>query len=153
MLVLFLGIASSVVMSHLGDVANAGVSEGASFTAGRGHLGAVHAGFQFGSMASALAAFATGRVGLWLQRLLPEPHTSDRSRDIITAMVGLVFLLLALVLGAIIRSAYAFYSNQKTERETIAARALQLDMSIELRVSMFSGHVESCARALVGLLH
>jgi uncharacterized membrane protein SpoIIM required for sporulation len=73
---------------------------------------------------AALAAFAAGLFGLWLQRLLPKPHTSDRSRDMITAIVGLVSLLLALVLGTIIGSAYAFYSNQKTELETIAARAL-----------------------------
>ncbi len=82
------------------------------------------------SMAAALAAFAAGLFGLWLQRLLPKPHTSDRSRDMITAIVGLVSLLLALVLGTIIGSAYAFYSNQKTELETIAARALQLDIAL-----------------------
>ncbi len=82
------------------------------------------------SMAAALAAFVAGLFGLWLQRLLPEPHTSDRSRDMITAIVGLVSLLLALVLGTMIGSAYAFYSNQKTELETIAARALQLDIAL-----------------------
>ena len=82
------------------------------------------------SMAAALAAFAAGLFGLWLQRLLPKPHTSDRSRDMITAIIGLVSLLLALVLGTIIGSAYAFYSNQKTELETIAARALQLDIAL-----------------------
>lgn len=82
------------------------------------------------SVAAALAAFVAGLFGLWLQRLLPEQHTSDRSRDMITAIVGLVSLLLALVLGTIIGSAYAFYSNQKTELETIAARALQLDIAL-----------------------
>src|SRR5580700_5111479 len=82
------------------------------------------------SMAAALAAFVAGLFGLWLERLLPEPHTSDRSRDMITAIIGLVSLLLALVLGTIIGSAYAFYSNLKTELETIAARALQLDIAL-----------------------
>ena len=82
------------------------------------------------STAAALAAFVAGLFGLCLQRLLPEPHTSDRSRDMITAIVGLVSLLLALVLGTITGSAYAFYSNQKTELETIAARALQLDIAL-----------------------
>ncbi len=82
------------------------------------------------STAAALATFVAGLFGLWLQRLLPEPHTSDRSRDMITAIAGLVSLLLALVLGTIIGSAYAFYSNQKTELETIAARALQLDIAL-----------------------
>jgi len=82
------------------------------------------------SAGAALAAFVAGLFGLGLQRLLPEPHTSDRSRDMIAAIVGLVSLLLALVLGVIIGSAYAFYSNQKTELETIAARALQLDIAL-----------------------
>jgi hypothetical protein len=82
------------------------------------------------SLAAALAAFVAGLFGLWLQRLLPERHTSDRSRDMIAAIVGLVSLLLALVLGTITGSAYAFYSNQKTELETIAARALQLDIAL-----------------------
>jgi hypothetical protein len=48
----------------------------------------------------------------------------------ITAVVGLVSLLLALVLGTIIGSAYAFYKEQKTELETIAARALELDIAL-----------------------
>jgi hypothetical protein len=82
------------------------------------------------SAGAALVAFVAGLFGLGLQRLLPEPHTSDRSRDMIAAIVGLVSLLLALVLGVIIGSAYAFYSNQKTELETIAARALQLDIAL-----------------------
>ena len=82
------------------------------------------------SIGAALAAFVAGLAGLYLQRLLPEPHTSDRSRDMISAIVGLVSLLLALVLGIITGSAYNFYMNQKEELETIAARALQLDIAL-----------------------
>jgi len=82
------------------------------------------------SIGAALAAFVAGLAGLYLQRLLPEPHTSDRSRDMISAIVGLVSLLLALVLSIITGSAYNFYMNQKEELETIAARALQLDIAL-----------------------
>jgi hypothetical protein len=78
----------------------------------------------------AILVFACGIVGLNLQRLLPEPHTSDRSRDMIGAMVGLVSLLLALVLGTIIGSAYGFYANQKAELESLTARTLQLDLAL-----------------------
>jgi hypothetical protein len=63
------------------------------------------------SIGVALLAFAFGVVGLYLQKLLPEPHTSDRSRDMIGAMVGLLSLLLALVLGTLIGSAFAFFSS------------------------------------------
>jgi Protein of unknown function (DUF4239) len=78
----------------------------------------------------ALAAFAFGVAGLYLQKLLPEPHTSDRSRDMIGAIVGLISLLLALVLGTLVGSAYSFYSTQKSEMETFAARAIQLNLAL-----------------------
>jgi hypothetical protein len=78
----------------------------------------------------AVAAFAFGVAGLHLQRLLPEPHTSDRSRDLIGAIVGLISLLLALVLGTLVGSAYSFYSTQKSEIETFAARAIHLDLAL-----------------------
>jgi hypothetical protein len=81
-------------------------------------------------MGVATVVFACGILGLNLQRLLPEPHTSDRSRDMIGAMVGLVSLLLALVLGTIIGSAYGFYANQKAELESLTARTLQLDLAL-----------------------
>jgi hypothetical protein len=78
----------------------------------------------------ALGAFASGVAGLYVQKLLPEPHTSDRSRDMIGAIVGLISLLLALVLGTLVGSAYSFYSTQKSEMETFAARAIQLNLAL-----------------------
>ena len=54
------------------------------------------------SVAVLILTFGSGIIGLSLQRLLPEPHTSDRSRDMIGAVVGLLTLMLALVLGTVI---------------------------------------------------
>ncbi len=71
------------------------------------------------------ATLAGGLAGLFLQSFLPEKHTTDRSRDMLAAIVGLISLLLALVLGTLIGSAYSFYSTQKSEMETLAARSLQ----------------------------
>lgn len=82
------------------------------------------------SIGVALLAFVFGIAGLFLQRLLPEPHTSDRSRDMIGAIVGLLSLLLALVLGTLIGSAFAFYATEKSEMETFASRAIQLDLAL-----------------------
>jgi hypothetical protein len=82
------------------------------------------------SLGVAALTFAFGVAGLCLQKLLPAPHTSDRSRDMITAIVGLISLLLALVLGTLIGSAYSLYSTQKSEMNTFAARALQLDLAL-----------------------
>ena len=78
----------------------------------------------------AVLAFVSGVAGLYLQKLLPDPHTSDRSRDMIGAIVGLISLLLALVLGTLIGSAYSFYATQKSEMETFAARSVQLDLAL-----------------------
>jgi Protein of unknown function (DUF4239) len=78
----------------------------------------------------ALLAFLFGVAGLFLQKLLPEPHSIDRSREMIGAIVGLVSLLLALVLGTLIGSAYSFFSTQKSEIETFAAREVQLDLAL-----------------------
>jgi ABC-type antimicrobial peptide transport system permease subunit len=78
----------------------------------------------------AILAFAFGFAGLLLQKLLPETHSVERARDMIGAIVGLVSLLLALVLGTLIGSAYAFYATQKSELETFAARAVQLDLAL-----------------------
>jgi hypothetical protein len=76
------------------------------------------------------ATLGGGVAGLFLQSFLPEKHTADRSRDMLAAIVGLISLLLALVLGTLIGSAYSFYATQKTEMETLAARSLQLDLSL-----------------------
>ncbi len=81
-------------------------------------------------IATGVLAFAFGLGGLHLQRLLPEHHTSDRSRDMIGAIVGLFSLLLALALGTLIGSAFAFYSTQKSEVEMFATRAIQLDLAL-----------------------
>jgi hypothetical protein len=82
------------------------------------------------SLGVTLLAFASGVAGLYLQKLLPPPHTTDRSRDMITAIIGLISLLLALVLGTLIGSAFSFYSTQKSEMNSFAARALQLDLAL-----------------------
>jgi hypothetical protein len=78
----------------------------------------------------AVLAFLFGVAGLYLQKLLPEPHSVERSRDMIGAIVGLVSLLLALVLGTLIGSSYSFFATQKSEIETLAAREVQLDLAL-----------------------
>ena len=43
---------------------------------------------------AAALMIASGILGLALQKYLPERHTSDRSRDMIGGVVGLITLLL-----------------------------------------------------------
>ena len=80
---------------------------------------------------AAVSVFLCGVLGLWVQSLLPEAHTSDRSRDIIGGVVGLLTLLLALVLGLLIWTAYGVTNTQKTELQLLSARALEFDLEMK----------------------
>ena len=78
----------------------------------------------------AICAFSAGVLGLHLQKWLPERHTTDRSRDMISSMVALVSLVLALVLGTLVSSSFGAFSTQESELETLATNALELDMAL-----------------------
>lgn len=80
--------------------------------------------------AVAIAVFAGGLIGLVLQRLLPEKHTTGPARDMIGAVVGLLTLLCALVTGLLIWTAYGVYAGQNTAIQTLASRVLQLDLAL-----------------------
>ncbi|MBV8795708.1 MAG: hypothetical protein JO136_12320, partial [Hyphomicrobiales bacterium] len=80
------------------------------------------------SVAVALLTFGVGLLGLFLQRLLPERHMSAGSRDLIVAVMGLLSLVLALVLGTLVGSAYGFFASQKADVESLCARSLELDL-------------------------
>ena len=84
------------------------------------------------SIAVAVAALvaSSGLIGLILQRVLPESYTSDRSRDMIGGVVGLTTLLLALVLGLLIWTAYGVTTLQQNGLQTIAARSLEFDLEM-----------------------
>jgi hypothetical protein len=75
--------------------------------------------------------FGMGLLGLYLRRLLPERHMSMGSRDMIAAIMGLLSLLLALVLGTLVGSAHAFFASQKAEIETLCAQSLELDLAFQ----------------------
>ena len=78
----------------------------------------------------AVAVFAGGALGLILQRALHERFTTGGPRDMIGAVVGLLTLLSALVLGLLIWTAYGVYSGQSLAVQTLAAKVLQLDFAL-----------------------
>src|SRR5271156_5073679 len=81
--------------------------------------------------ASVLAlVFMGGVIGLQLQRALPEGYTSGGPRDMIGAVTGLVTLLLALVLGLLIWTAFGVYSAQKASIQTTALYDLKFDAAL-----------------------
>jgi len=78
----------------------------------------------------AAVIFVGGLVGLILQRLLPESFTTGSPRDMIGAVVGLLTLLSALVLGLLIWTAYGVYSGQNQAVQTLASKVLQFDLAL-----------------------
>ena len=83
------------------------------------------------SAAVAVAVFAAGLFGLFLQRTLSEKHTTGHSKDMIGAVVGLLTLLCALVTGLLIWTAYGVYAGQNTAIQDLAAKVLQLDLALQ----------------------
>jgi len=82
------------------------------------------------AFAVGLAVFASGTVGLILQRVLPDAFTTGGPRDMIGAVVGLLTLLSALTMGLLIWTAYGVYAGQNTAIQTLAAKVLQLDLAL-----------------------
>jgi hypothetical protein len=82
------------------------------------------------SICVAVLTFVAGIIGLYLHKLLPEQHSVDKSREMIGSVIGLVTLLLALVLGTIVGSAYFFSSTQQSELQTLSSHYLQLDQAL-----------------------
>ena len=82
------------------------------------------------ALAVAVAMFAAGLLGLVLQRVLPEQHTTGGSRDMIGAVAGLLTLLCALVTGLLIWTAYGVYSGQNTQIQALASKVMQLDLAL-----------------------
>jgi hypothetical protein len=82
------------------------------------------------AVAVGLAIFAAGVIGLILQRLLPDTSTTGGPRDMIGAVVGLLTLLSALVMGLLIWTAYGVYAGQNLAIQNLAAKILQYDLAL-----------------------
>jgi hypothetical protein len=83
------------------------------------------------SAAVAIAVFAGGLIGLALKHILPEKHTTGPSRDMIGAVTGLLTLLCALTASLLIWTAYGVYAAQTVAIQTVAAKVLQLDLTLQ----------------------
>ncbi len=72
----------------------------------------------------------SGLLGFYLKTRLPVHHTTELSRDMIGGVVGLLTLLLALVLGLLIWTAFGVFSTQQRELEGVAAKALEFNLEM-----------------------
>ena len=82
------------------------------------------------AVAVVILTFAGGLAGMYAQRLLPEQHSVEKSRDMIGAVIGLVTLLLALVLGTLVSNTYYFSATQQPELQSLALHSLLLDKAL-----------------------
>ena len=80
--------------------------------------------------AIAALAFVSSLCGYLIQWLVPVEHMTD-SKAAIGAVVGLVTLLLALVLGLLIWTSYGVFTTQQSEAQGLATTTLQLDLLLE----------------------
>jgi hypothetical protein len=74
--------------------------------------------------------FFGGIIGLHLQRRLPDAYTTGGPRDMIGAVSGLITLLLALVLGLLIWTAFGVYTSQKATIQTLALNGMKYDEAL-----------------------
>ena len=77
-----------------------------------------------------LTTFAFGVVGMLLQWSIPA-DTLTASKGSVAAMVGLVGLLLALVLGLLIWTAFAVFANQQSEAYSLGPIVAEIDLALE----------------------
>jgi hypothetical protein len=71
--------------------------------------------------------FGGALLGMGLRKVLPEPHRSAESKDVIRAGTGMIATISALVLGLLVASAKDAYDTQKNEVTAQAAKSALLD--------------------------
>lgn len=82
------------------------------------------------SIAVVLATFGGSVVGILVQHIAPTQALTD-SKGTVGAMVGLVTLLLALVLGFLVYTAFTVYTTQRDEAEGLAQVVIEVDLALE----------------------
>ena len=71
--------------------------------------------------------FGGALAGISLRGILPKHHLASESKGVVTAGMGLVATLAALVLGLLIASAKGAYDSQSTEVTELSAKVVFLD--------------------------
>jgi hypothetical protein len=88
--------------------------------------------------------FGGAILGMSIRAILPQPHLSPESKDVVKLGMALVGTLSALVLGLLIASAKGSYDAQSSELTLLSARVVVLD-----RVLAHYGPETKEARALL----
>ena len=80
-------------------------------------------------IAAAAIAFAASLVGMWLQHAVSDPILID-AKSTVGSMVGLFTLLLALVLGLLVWTAFAVYTTQQSEALSLGPIVAEIDVTM-----------------------
>jgi Protein of unknown function (DUF4239) len=75
--------------------------------------------------------FAGAVLGMLLRGVLPAPHLSDESKDVVRLGTGLVATMAALVLGLLVASAKGSYDTQRNGLDEMTADLTLLDTVLE----------------------
>jgi hypothetical protein len=71
--------------------------------------------------------FGGALLGMLLRYVLPEPHLSSDTKDVVRLSTGLIATLSALVLGLLVASAQGSYQTQSNQIKQITANVILLD--------------------------
>jgi Protein of unknown function (DUF4239) len=71
--------------------------------------------------------FSGALLGMLLRFLLPEPHLSSDTKDVVRLSTGLIATLSALVLGLLVASAQGSFQTQSNQIKQITANVILLD--------------------------
>jgi hypothetical protein len=82
------------------------------------------------AIAVALTTFGASVVGMLLQWVVPAQVLTE-SKGTVGAMVGLVTLLLALVLGLLVFTAFSLFTTQRDEAYSLGPVVIELDLALE----------------------
>jgi Protein of unknown function (DUF4239) len=75
--------------------------------------------------------FGGAMLGMLLRLVLPEPHLSADTKDVVRLGTGLIATLSALVLGLLIASAQGSFQTQSNQIKQITANVILLDNILE----------------------
>jgi hypothetical protein len=82
------------------------------------------------AIAMVLTAFGASIVGMALRLIVPVDVLAD-AKSPVGAMTGLITLLLALVLGLLVYTAFTVYSTQQAEAQLLGPVVIELDDLLE----------------------
>jgi hypothetical protein len=77
-----------------------------------------------------LTTFGASVLGMLVQTIVPASILTE-SKGTVGAMVGLVTLLLALVLGFLVFTAFSVFSGQQSEAQSLGPLLIELDVALE----------------------